>query len=229
MKINIAKKISEGSDQQQIEKYWLDTLKKYKNPFLGLLSGFQKKDSAFFMLISCIVNDVLRDITIGYDTEIQTLNLKARRLFENLLLFHWINRHSPREVYIQFAKEQILFCQDIKKYQHLTPAAILVLDEQIKLATNGARQLGIIGIEKEKCKRINFKNEAEKANLKEEYFLLYNISSTLIHGGIFSSKFRHEQPSDLMYKNMIFSLLSKILPLLETEIKKIKLKKDTYK
>ena len=148
MKINIAKKISEELEQQQIEKYWLDTLKKYKNPFLGLLSGFQKKDSAFFMLISCIVNDVLRDITIGYDTEIQTLNLKARRLFENLLLLHWINRHSPREVYIQFAKEQILFCQDIKKYQHLTPAAILVLDEQIKLATNGARQLGIIGIEK---------------------------------------------------------------------------------
>ena len=99
--INIAKKISEELEQQQIEKYWLDTLKKYKNPFLGLLSGFQKKDSAFFMLISCIVNDVLRDITIGYDTEIQTLNLKARRLFENLLLLHWINRHSPREVYIR--------------------------------------------------------------------------------------------------------------------------------
>ena len=118
---------------------------------------FEKKNAAFFRHTAQIVNDIYSDISaINYEVDLDLLVLKNRRIFESLLTLHWINRHSPKETYRQFAREQIKFCNDTKQGKGLHHEAIAVLNRDIAIAQSGACHLEIGKIELKDFKHINF-------------------------------------------------------------------------
>lgn len=216
------------AERENIEEQWRRELVKYKSIFLQFQGSFQKKRRAFFRLMCLLLDDVLRAIQIDYDTDIELLNLKVRQVFEVLMVFYWVNRHSPRDVYKQFALEQINFCDNLKQEGTLIPEAARILDSHRNVAISGAKQLGMIGIEKESLKRINFKDEAYLSHCEGIYNGIYNISSVLLHGGLFAAKFRMERPPDILYQNLLFTIMIELFPLLHVELQKLQQIKVTY-
>lgn len=216
------------TERENIEEQWRRKLVKYKSIFSQIQGSFQKKKRAFFSFICLLLDDILHAIQLDYDTDIELLNLKVRRVFEVLMVLHWINRHSPRDVYKQFALEQINFCDNLKQNSTLIPEAIRILDSHRSVAINGAQQLGMLGIEREPLRRINFKDEAYLSQCEGVYNEIYNISSVLLHGGLFAAKFRMERPPDILYQNLLFTRMIELFPLIHAELKQIQQIKKVY-
>lgn len=191
---------------------------------------FEKKNAAFFRHTAQIVNDIYSDISaINYEVDLDLLVLKSRRIFESLLTLHWINRHSPKETYRQFAKEQIKFCNDTKQCKGLHHEAIAVLNRDIAIAQSGACHLEIGKIELKDFKHINFKDEATLAQLEGVYYSFYNSTSSFLHGGLFSTYFRCSQPQKVFYQNMLFANLLELMPIMMKELKQIREITEAYK
>ena len=83
--------------RKDLERTWKSLLLRYVPVLTDLCNEFLQSKNAFFFLIAHIIKDMINDLELDYDSDIELLNLKTRRLFENLLILYWINRHTPRE------------------------------------------------------------------------------------------------------------------------------------